>query len=266
GPSATGRTRPVRTGVVFCRRPRRRRGTTTPRTCGGSVSMTTTSSPTSAWSPPTRSATRIRNSGEPPVTTGGSVVLSTLEFDMLWEAERLPRRHPALDVPSAGITHSERADLVEQAWDSLAQRRLAKGHQATSDLVDMLNLFVRPAVAIDSWVWTDRQISGLAVSTGTQALMGVVDGDEVWLIPARDSSLPESAVSVAGETPAGVGWSASVPHDILVEADREAAGDARALVGALTDRGIVLSEAQEFAAMLMGQVVRGQFGAQTHGR
>lgn len=194
------------------------------------------------------------------------MVLSTLEFDMLWEAERLPRRHPALDVPSAGITHSERADLVEQAWDSLAQRRLAKGHQATSDLVDMLNLFVRPAVAIDSWVWTDRQISGLAVSTGTQALMGVVDGDEVWLIPARDSSLPESAVSVAGETPAGVGWSASVPHDILVEADREAAGDARALVGALTDRGIVLSEAQEFAAMLMGQVVRGQFGAQTHGR
>ncbi|GAA1195443.1 ESX secretion-associated protein EspG [Prauserella alba] len=200
------------------------------------------------------------------MTTGQSVVLSTLEFDMLWEAERLPRRHPALDVPSAGVTHRERSDLIEQAWESLAQRRLAKGHQATSDLVDMLNLFVRPAVAIDMWVWTDRQISGLAVSTGSQALMGVVDGDEVWLIPARDSSLPESAVSVAGETAAGIGWSATLPHDVLVDADREAGGDARGLVGALADRGVALSEAQEVAAMLAGQTVRGQFGAQAHGR
>ncbi|OLT38768.1 hypothetical protein BJF85_08250 [Saccharomonospora sp. CUA-673] len=185
---------------------------------------------------------------------------------MLWEAERLPRRHPALDVPSAGMTHSERGDLIEQAWSSLAQRRLAKGRQATSDLVDMLNLFIRPAVAIDLWVWTDRQISGLAVSTGSQALMGVVDGDEVWLIPARDSSLPESAVSVAGDATPGVGWSASVPHDVLVEADREAAGEARTLVGALADRGVAMSEAQEFAAMLQGQTIRGQFGAQTYGR
>lgn len=200
------------------------------------------------------------------MTTGHSVVLSTLEFDMLWEAERLPRRHPALDVPSAGVTHSDRADLIEQAWDSLARRRLAKGHQATSDLVDMLNLFVRPAVAIDMWVWTDRQISGVAVSTGSQALMGVVDGDEVWLIPARDSSLPESAVSVAGDTAAGIGWSATLPHDVLVDADREAGGDARALVGALADRGVALSEAQEVAAMLAGQTVRGQFGAQACAR
>ncbi|GAA1241549.1 ESX secretion-associated protein EspG [Prauserella halophila] len=200
------------------------------------------------------------------MTTGRNVVLSTLEFDVLWEAERLPRRHPALDVPSAGVTQHERSDLIEQAWDSLAQRRLAKGRQATSDLVDLLNLFVRPAVAIDMWVWTDRQISGLAVSTGSQALMGVLDGDEVWLIPARDSSLPESAVSVSGGTAAGIGWSATLPHDVLVAADREAGGDARTLVGVLADRGIALSEAQEVAAMLAGQTVRGQFGAQVYAR
>ena len=30
----------------------------------------------------------------------GSVVLSTLEFDVLWELERLPVRHVALDVLS----------------------------------------------------------------------------------------------------------------------------------------------------------------------
>ncbi|MFC4005492.1 ESX secretion-associated protein EspG [Prauserella oleivorans] len=199
-------------------------------------------------------------------STGGSVVLSTLEFDMLWEAERLPERHAALDVASPGVTHSERAVLVERAWESLAARKLAKGRQATPDLVDMLNLFVRPKVGIDVWVWADRQISGLAVSTGSQALLGVVDGDEVWLIPARDTALPEAAVSVAGELAPGAGRSVSVPHDVLVAADAEAGGDTRTLVTALEDRGVELWQAQELAGMLAGAVSRGQFGVQCYGR
>ena len=45
----------------------------------------------------------------------GSVVLSTLEFDVLWESERLPDKHVALDVPSPGKTHTERRLLVKQA-------------------------------------------------------------------------------------------------------------------------------------------------------
>ncbi|MEU6645940.1 ESX secretion-associated protein EspG [Saccharomonospora sp. NPDC046836] len=200
------------------------------------------------------------------MSAGGSVVLSTLEFDVLWEAARLPERHVAIDVASPGATHSERAALVDRAWESLAQRRLARGRKAAPELVDMLNLFVQPKVAIDVWVWADRQISGLAVSTGSQALLGVVDGDEVWLIPASDTALPQAAISVAGELPPGVGRSVSVPHDVLVEADAAARGDAKALVTALEDRGVALWQAQELAGMLMGAVSRGQFGVQRLGR
>ncbi|WP_228713537.1 ESX secretion-associated protein EspG [Prauserella endophytica] len=196
----------------------------------------------------------------------GSVVLSALEFDMLWEAERLPQRHVALDVPSPGVTYTERAVLVEQAWESLARRRLARGHKASPDVVDMLNLFVQPKVSIDLWVWADRQISGLAVSTGGQALLGVVDGEEVWLIPASDATLPEAAVSVAGELGPGVGRSVSLPHEVLVAADADARGDAKAMVTALEDRGVELWQAQELAGMMMGMAARGQFGAQRHGR
>lgn len=197
---------------------------------------------------------------------GGAVVLTTLEFDMLWEAERLPERHVALDVPSPGVTYAERAQLVEQAWGSLAEKRLARGNKASPDVVDMLNLFAHPKVSIDVWVWTERQISGLAVSTGNQALLGVVDGDEVWLIPARDSALAEAAVSVAGELPPGPGSSVNVPHDVLVAADAEARGDAKAMVTALEDRGVELWHAQELAAMLYGMGNRGQFGVQRSGR
>ncbi|TVT53713.1 ESX secretion-associated protein EspG [Amycolatopsis rhizosphaerae] len=195
-----------------------------------------------------------------------SIVLSTLEFDVLWEAERLPPAHPALRVPSPGRTHSERRALVEQAWESLAERRLARGKRVSGELMDQLHLLASPRVGIDIWVWTDRQIKGLAVSTGSQALLGVVDRDEVWLIPARDTSLPESAVSVAGELPAGIGHSVSAPHAVVRAADAAAKGDPKALVTALEDRGVVLWQAQELAGMLVGMTTRGQFGVERAGR
>ena len=196
----------------------------------------------------------------------GSIVLSALEFDMLWEAERLPSRHSALEVPSPGMTHTQRAELIEQAWDSLRARGLARGRKASGELIDMLNLFAHAKVTIDLWVWTDREIKGLAVSVGSQALLGVVDDGEVWLIPARDTLLAEAAVSAAGELAPGVGQSISVPHDILRDADAEAGGDAKAMITALEDRNVPLWQAQELAGMLLGQEARGQFGVERVGR
>jgi hypothetical protein len=199
-------------------------------------------------------------------STNGSIVLSALELEILWEVERLPPRHAALEVPSPGTTHGERAELVEQAWASLRARGLARGRNASGELIDMLNLFAHPKIAIDVWIWTDREIKGLAVSFGSQALLGVVDAGEVWLIPAWPGRLAEAAVSVAGELAPGVGQSISVPHDLLVEADAEARGEAKALVTALEDRDVPLWQAQELAGMLVGQEARGQFGVQRAGR
>jgi hypothetical protein len=200
------------------------------------------------------------------VGSSDSIVLSALEFDMLWETERLAPRHAALDVPTPGLTRTARAELVEQAWKSLARRGLARGNRASGELVDMLNLFAHPRTAVDVWVWTDREIKGLAVSVGGESMLGVVDHGEVWLIPVGRDRLAEAAVSVTGELPAGVGQSVSLPHSVLVEADAGARGDAKALVTALEDRNIPLWQAQELAGMLLGQQSRGQFGAQRRGR
>jgi hypothetical protein len=38
--------------------------------------------------------------------TKGAIVLSKLEFDVLWESEKLPAKHEALTVPSPGRTHT----------------------------------------------------------------------------------------------------------------------------------------------------------------
>jgi hypothetical protein len=195
------------------------------------------------------------------LTARETVVLSTLEFDVLWERERLPRKHEALGVPSPGKTQSERAQLVAETLDGLKHRGLSDGERATPELADQLALLARPQVGIDSWVFTDHRISSLAVLSGTSALLAAIDGPEVWLIPARETGLAEAAVSVAGEVTPGPGYSVSLPTDLLMVADKEAKGDERELATALMRKGIAASSAKTLAGMVGGMGLRGQFGA-----
>ncbi|HEX3789218.1 MAG TPA: ESX secretion-associated protein EspG [Pseudonocardiaceae bacterium] len=191
-----------------------------------------------------------------------SVVLSTLEFDVLWADQRFARRHVALDVPSPGVTTTERAKLVRAAWDGLEARGLAARGRAVPELADRLALLANPERSVDTWVWTDRVIRGLAVAAGRDAQLGVIDREEVWLIPARDTSFVEAAVSVAGEAPSGWGRSVSLPLDTLRAADERSAGDPKKLILQLERRGLALPEAQVLAAMLDGMTLRGQFGVE----
>ena len=107
-------------------------------------------------------------------------VLSRLDFDVLWENERFPRRHVALDVPSPGMTHTERSRIVQETWRSLEHRGLAERGRATPNMSDDLALLAYPRRAVYGFIWApDRKITLLAASNGGSALMGVVDGDEV---------------------------------------------------------------------------------------
>jgi hypothetical protein len=189
-----------------------------------------------------------------------SIVLSKLEFDVLWESEKLPSPHEALTVPSPGATHTERRKLVEQAFADLERRNLAERGRAVPDLVDQLNLLAHYHLAIDSWVWTDHRISSLAVVAGSSALLAAVDGPEVWLIPARESSIADAAVSLAGDVIAGPGHSVSLPTDVLNEADAEARGDIRLFASELKSKGVSGPDAKTMADMVHEMNVRGQFG------
>jgi hypothetical protein len=195
-----------------------------------------------------------------------SLVLSAREFDVLWESLELPRRHVALDVPSEGTTRSERREVVESAWASLSERRLARNGRVSGEVADQLHLLARPRFGVDVWVWAEREIRGRAVSVRSQAVLAVVDHGEVWLIPATEDGLPEAAVSVAGDLGPGIGQTVSIPYDVLRSADAAAKGDAKALVTSLADRGVELFQAQELSGMLLGQEARGQFGAEHVGR
>ncbi|GAB3912299.1 ESX secretion-associated protein EspG [Kibdelosporangium lantanae] len=195
-----------------------------------------------------------------------SLVLSAVEFDVVWEGERLPPRHVALDVPSPGVTHTERAELVRETWQALEARGLAKAGRAVPELADQLAMLARPEVSVDVWVWADREVKAFAAQVGRYAQLAVVDAGQVWLIPARDTSLAESAVSVAGDMPAGVGRSVSLPNDVVAAADGESKADVKRFVTALEARGVALNQAQQLAGMLGGITTRGQFGAEARRR
>jgi hypothetical protein len=191
--------------------------------------------------------------------TTGTIVLSKLEFDVLWESEKLPAKHEALTVPSPGRTHTERRKLVAEAFAGLEQRGLATRDRAVPELADLLIMLAHHQLAIDSWVWTDHRISSLAVIAGRAALLAAVDGPQVWLIPARETSIAEAAVSISGDVVAGPGRSVSVPTDVVTAADAEARGDARAFATALTNKGVSGQDAKMMAEMVREMNVRGQF-------
>ncbi|CAM3436379.1 ESX secretion-associated protein EspG [Kibdelosporangium persicum] len=195
-----------------------------------------------------------------------SLVLSALEFDVVWESERLPDRHVALDVPSPGKTHTERAELVRKTWKALESRGLARSGRAEPELVDMLDVLAHPHVSIDVWVWAGREVKAFAAQAGRQAQLAVVDEGQVWLIPARDTALAESAVSVAGEMVAGPGRSVSLPNDLVTAADNESHGDTRKFITTLEAKGVALTDAQTLTSMLGGITTRGQFGAERRHR
>jgi hypothetical protein len=193
--------------------------------------------------------------------SNGTIVLSKLEFDVLWESEKLPPKHEALLVPSPGTTFTERRQLVATAFADLEKRGLAERERAVPELVDQLNLLANHHLSIDSWVWTDHRISSLAVvGAGGAALLAAVDGPEVWLIPARETAIAEAAVSITGDVAAGPGLSVSVPTDVLTAADTEARGSIRDFTAALTSKGVPGPDSRILADMVTGMGVRGQFG------
>lgn len=185
---------------------------------------------------------------------------------MVWEAQRLPAAHVALETRIPSITHTEKSEVVKRAWESLEARGLARNGRVVPELADGFALLANHQVSVDLWIWADRQISGLAAAIGDEAILAVQDRDEMWLIEARGTALAEAAVSVAGEMPAGFGRSTSMPYDELVAAAKNVGLDAQAMITSLERRGMRLGDAQELAGMLDGISTRGQFGVQRNGR
>ncbi|MCO1579059.1 ESX secretion-associated protein EspG [Crossiella sp. SN42] len=189
--------------------------------------------------------------------------LSTVEFALLWDAERLGERHLVLDVPGLGIDPEQSSRRARQAWQTLERRGLARRERAADELADTLGLLAYHRKAVDGRIWAPQQHTRcLATARGEAGALAVWRDDTVWLSRIRGTALAEVAVLVAGELRPGTGRAVSVRRSVLHEADAAAPADELAFAERLASGGLRRDDARVLATMLNGVTAHGQFGAE----
>jgi hypothetical protein len=142
-------------------------------------------------------------------------VLSPAELDVLWHDLELGRLPYPLDVPSLGSTMEERARLRLTVLEGLVQRGLAHDHR----LLDLLRLLSDHQIAVDAVANMDqRPVRAVAASNGDQAVLVVIDEDQIGLVEVRPTSLAKSIVGVLSNGSAGPGSALSLRLETLASA------------------------------------------------
>lgn len=195
-----------------------------------------------------------------PAGVGQPVVLTALEFDVLWEGLQLGTMPLVVKVPSPGKTYEERARLQRRVWEDLERRGLGRPVALDPRLEHLLGLLSGPTQEVDGRLWLGRSLRVLAAAVGDEAVLAVLDGDQITLREASASGLPREAVGVLPAQPAGPGHSVTVPSADLDAAAADASDSARVLEAALSNRGMRRDDARMLASMVDGAQYRGQFG------
>ncbi|MFC3897257.1 ESX secretion-associated protein EspG [Lentzea rhizosphaerae] len=202
-------------------------------------------------------------------------LLSTREFEVLWQTLRLGRIPYPLDVPSEGDTERERKALQDSTLAGLRDRGLA----GDARLEDLLRVLDDHQVSVDAVAGLDRTVRALAASNGDEAVLAVIDGDHVGLAEIRPTGLAREIVRVLPDGEAGPGSALSVRLETLQQAvalqeaeqDEESEDPWGAADDELDDRqallraGLSAQDARQMDELASNRVAGGQFGV-THGR
>jgi hypothetical protein len=132
-------------------------------------------------------------------TTAG-VILSHLEFDLLWEdlGPGGPPPHP-FDVPSHGATQAERDDLGVRVFAGLGEAGLTDGDDVDPGLADLFVLLGSPALSVDALVLGEAPWRMLAAVQGAAGVLAVLDERDLVLEPLRPAGLVPAVTRMLGD-------------------------------------------------------------------
>ena len=194
---------------------------------------------------------------------GTPIAVSRLEFDVLWESLALGEMPLVLKVESPGRTHSERRQLVEDAWRAMENRGFARSAEEYERLAELVRSLARPEREIDGRLWFGTKVGSvrvLAAATGGDAVLATLTAEGLVLREAAATGLAREALSVLPPLPAGDGESVTVPSRRL-EAAAANAGTPTEFEAALRETGVRERDASLLATMMMRLRRHGQFGA-----
>ncbi|WP_410633038.1 ESX secretion-associated protein EspG [Amycolatopsis sp. cmx-4-83] len=198
-------------------------------------------------------------------TTSAGVILSHLEFDLLWAdlGPGGPPPHP-FDVAAHGRTHAERDDLGVRVFASLAEAGLTDGDDVSAELADLFTVLGSPTLSVDALVLGDAPWRLLAAVRDGMGVLAVLDERDLVLEPLRPAGVVPAVVRMLGEKPPGPGEQLRLPraaYAAAMDAYARSGYDAfeRALVTAgITGRAVrplaTLATAERYAAGQLGAI------------
>jgi hypothetical protein len=194
---------------------------------------------------------------------GAPIVLSALEFDVLWEHLELGTPPLILTVPSPGKTDEERAEFVQQAWSGMFGRGLGGPNSIDAELERLVRLLVRPEREVDC---RSTGVRALAAATAGEAVLATLSGETVTVRRTSAANLTSTIVALLPQAPAGPGRSVTVPTADF-EAAAEAGGtDQHRFEEALYGRGIRGDDVATLMEMIKDVTATGNFGCAVRDR
>lgn len=192
------------------------------------------------------------------------IVLSTVEVDVLCSHLEIGRLPYPLGVPSTGFRWDERAAVVEQAWDGLAARGLARGSTLDGDVADLLRLLGRPALGVDAVGDVGTPLRALAVREGPRAAAAMLTGAGLTMVGIRPTALVATLVDLLPYAEPGPGYGFNFPHHVLAAIDSDDPDEEMPFGGGehevLVRGGMSHGDARLLADLVGGRVRGGQFG------
>ncbi len=170
----------------------------------------------------------------------GTVVLSHLEFDLVWEDLGFGDPPPALDVPSHGATEADRDRLGTEVFATLARAGLVNDHDdVVPELEELLGMLHHHTVSVDALVFGEQPWRVLAAVRGSRGVLAVLNNEELALEPIARDDLVRAVAKVLGDHPAGPGEQVRLPRPAYSAALRGYAETGyHGLERALADAGV----------------------------
>lgn len=203
------------------------------------------------------------------MTTVDGVVLSHLEYDLLWaDLELGPQPYP-VEVRSHGYTMAERDELGGQVFATLARGGLIdERNEVDPRLDEWLMLLARPAFSVDALVFGEKALRVLAAAGTRDAVLAVLDDDELALQSSRPHELIGLMAGVVGDCPPGPGQPVRVPREVFSAAMQAFAGHGFfGFERALADAGVRGRETRALSTIVESpRRASGQLAANRAGR
>lgn len=200
--------------------------------------------------------------------SSGWIQLSAVEFFLIWSAMNLGEPPPVLDIVHVGRTPRRRAELADEASQSLHNRELGTVAAPASDLAAMMGSLADADVSLDMRVFGDGVPMFAYAGVGDRgAAIAARVGDEVRMGAVRSNALAESLLGSITPLAAANGRPANVSVVDYTAACVE--GDADGISGfvrVLRDAGVRAPEAGTLAQALTSRKGGGQLGATGRGR